>query len=551
MGQFKRAFVFIIAMIVSLVIVATPSFADESSRVLVENSWRFQDGQSITLEEDSEDAGISAYSLSRLPDGVTAQGIDVSEHQGNINWDAVKASGVDFAILRVGFGAPSFGGRTDYQFQRNISECERLGIPYGIYLYSYAWDDGQAADEAAFVISNIAGHSPQLPIYYDLEDNSIIADGRQGGIASRASVFCNRILNAGYKVGIYANLNWFNNILTDPVFNSPSWDHWIAQYNYQCDYAGKYSFWQYASDGSVDGISGSVDMNYAYGATGVMSDQDKAAWEINSYYEAHSAQLGNKDGGIVHEGTYSYLKCELGRVYWTKKSGAHSICGLFFQKWCDLGMESSELGLPVGDETSSSSNGSGSAQDFQNGSLHWTDEYGFVSVRSGAIRSEYVSRGWQAGPLGWPVAEAEALPGGGSQQRFQNGTIVTSSKGTFEIDGEMLDLWTSLGGVDGLGYPLSNAAWFPQNGGGYSTDFERGSIAWTSSHHAVSVRSGAIRSEYVRRGWQAGPLGWPVAEAEALPGGGFQQRFQNGVLRDLGCQTGSSPSLTYLLGISQ
>ena len=60
-----------------------------------------------------------------------------------------------------------------------------------------------------------------------------------------------------------------------------------------------------------------------------------------------------------------------------------------------------------------------------------------VSVRSGAIRSEYVRRGWQAGPLGWPVAEAEALPGGGSQQRFQNGTIVTSSKGTFEMDGEM------------------------------------------------------------------------------------------------------------------
>ena len=86
-------------------------------------------------------------------------------------------------------------------------------------------------------------------------------------------------------------------------------------------------------------------------------------------------------------------------------------------------MESSELGLPVGDETSSSSNGSGSAQDFQNGSLHWTNEYGFVSVRSGAIRSEYVRRGWQAGPLGWPVAEDEALPGGGSQQRFQNGVL--------------------------------------------------------------------------------------------------------------------------------
>ena len=313
MGQFKRAFVFIIAMVVSLVVVATPSFADESSRVLVENSWRFHDGQLITPEDDSEDAGISAYSLSRLPDGVTAQGIDVSEHQGNINWDAVKASGVDFAILRVGFGAPSFGGRTDYQFQRNISECERLGIPYGIYLYSYAWDDGQAADEAAFVISSIAGHSPQLPIYYDLEDNSIIADGRQGGVASRASVFCNRIINAGYKVGIYANLNWFNNVLTDPVFNSPSWDHWIAQYNYQCDYAGKYSFWQYASDGSVDGISGSVDMNYAY--ITIESNEDK--WDrADELAAAHSSDLP--------DGTYTVASLVSGSTVFDAGMGGRS-----------------------------------------------------------------------------------------------------------------------------------------------------------------------------------------------------------------------------------
>lgn len=80
-------------------------------------------------------------SLETLSDGVTAQGIDVSEHQGRINWDAVKASGIDFANLRGGFGAPSFDGRVDYQFNPNISECERLGIPYGVYIYSYARDD--------------------------------------------------------------------------------------------------------------------------------------------------------------------------------------------------------------------------------------------------------------------------------------------------------------------------------------------------------------------------------------------------------------------------
>ncbi len=114
------------------------------------------------------------------------------------------------------------------------------------------------------VISCLSGHNPRLPVYYDLEDNSIIAEGRQAGLASRAQVFCNAISAAGFKPGIYANLNWFNNILTDPVFKSSAWDHWIAQYNWRCDYTGKYSFWQYASNGRVPGISGNVDMNYAY-----------------------------------------------------------------------------------------------------------------------------------------------------------------------------------------------------------------------------------------------------------------------------------------------
>ena len=250
-------------MLVSISMFLFPSNA-RAAQALVENSWRYEDGQLVAEDVSPEEDGIALLSLETLPDGVTAQGIDVSEHQGRINWDAVKASGIDFAILRVGFGAPSFGGRVDYQFNRNISECERLGIPYGVYIYSYAWDDQQAADEASMVINCLSGHNPRLPVYYDLEDNSIIADGRQAGLASRAQVFCNSISAAGFKPGIYANLNWFNSILTDSVFKSSSWDHWIAQYNPRCDYTGNYSFWQYSSSGKVSGINGNVDMNYAY-----------------------------------------------------------------------------------------------------------------------------------------------------------------------------------------------------------------------------------------------------------------------------------------------
>ena len=300
----------------------------EAARSLVENSWRYEDGQLVAEDASSEEDGIALLSMDILPDGATAQGIDVSEHQGRIDWNAVKASGIDFAILRVGFGAPSWGGRVDYQFNRNISECERLGIPYGVYIYSYAFDNQQAADEASMVIDCLSGHNPRLPVYYDLEDKTIIADGRQSGIASRAQIFCNKISSAGYKPGIYANLNWFNNILTDPVFKSGSWDHWIAQYNSQCHYTGSYSFWQYTSRGKVSGISGNVDMNYAY------VDVSLYYWQLKEgtwYYATSDGKAYT--GWLFQSGTWYWLdpsthamatglhECN-GSLYWFNSSGA-------------------------------------------------------------------------------------------------------------------------------------------------------------------------------------------------------------------------------------
>lgn len=300
----------------------------EAARSLVENSWRYEDGQlvaEVLLPKKME----ALLSMDILPDGATAQGIDVSEHQGRIDWNAVKASGIDFAILRVGFGAPSWGGRVDYQFNRNISECERLGIPYGVYIYSYAFDNQQAADEASMVIDCLSGRNPRLPVYYDLEDKTIIADGRQSGIASRAQIFCNKISSAGYKPGIYANLNWFNNILTDPVFKSGSWDHWIAQYNSQCHYTGSYSFWQYTSRGKVSGISGNVDMNYAY------VDVSLYYWQLKEgtwYYATSDGKAYT--GWLCQGGTWYWLEPDVGgamatglhecngSLYWFNSSGA-------------------------------------------------------------------------------------------------------------------------------------------------------------------------------------------------------------------------------------
>ena len=331
-GMVKHIKLFLLALTLLMLtpnsMLLFPSNA-EAAQFPVENSWRYEDGQLVDEDASSEEDGIALLSMDVLPDGATAQGIDVSEHQGRIDWDAVKASGIDFAILRVGFGAPSFRGRVDYQFNRNISECERLGIPYGVYIYSYAFDNQQAADEASMVIDCLSGHNPRLPVYYDLEDNKIIADGRQSGIASRAQTFCKKISAAGYKPGIYANLNWFNNILTDPVFKSGSWDHWIAQYNSQCDYTGNYSFWQYKSNGKVPGINGNVDMNFAY------VDVSLYHWQLIDstwYYAASNGKAYT--GWLFQGGTWYWLDPDAGgamatglhecngSMYWFNSSGA-------------------------------------------------------------------------------------------------------------------------------------------------------------------------------------------------------------------------------------
>ena len=141
--------------------------------------------------------------------------------------------------------------------------------------------------------------------------------------------FCNRISAAGYEPGIYANLNWFNNILTDSVFKSSSWDHWIAQYNSQCDYTGNYSFWQYKSNGKVPGINGNVDMNYAY------VDVSLYHWQLIDstwYYAASNGKAYT--GWLFQSGTWYWLEPDAGgamatglhecngSLYWFNSSGA-------------------------------------------------------------------------------------------------------------------------------------------------------------------------------------------------------------------------------------
>ena len=266
-------------------------------------SWRYQDGlllpeSAINTQSDTSENGIVLFSgglhtwskqnntyycsNGTSVSGAKAMGVDVSQWQGSIDWAAAKADGVEFAIIRCGWGSDYSDQDDNYVFQ-NIKGCQENGIPFGIYLFSYAYNDAMAASEAAHVLRvlNEAGLGPtdlDYPVYYDLEceingkgkpgvDARVSMDGNDHPLSnsqleSMANTFCSAISNAGFQPGIYANLNWWNNFLNGSAFDQ--WPRWVAQYNYRCDYSGSYGIWQRMSQGDINGIKVNVDVNFDF-----------------------------------------------------------------------------------------------------------------------------------------------------------------------------------------------------------------------------------------------------------------------------------------------
>ena len=178
------------------------------------NSWRFENGQLIGgLDDESARSGnFRARAMNALPEGATAQGIDVSEFQYQINWDAVKASGVDFAIIRIGW----WNNGVDKYFERNVAECERLGIPWGAYLYSYSMDAEDAASEANHAIDlmnqmKAKGYTPDLPVYLDLEDKEVPL-GRGEARDHLEHLQRQDCRQTGYEPGVYASARWWKKL---------------------------------------------------------------------------------------------------------------------------------------------------------------------------------------------------------------------------------------------------------------------------------------------------------------------------------------------------
>ena len=192
-------------------------------------------------------------------------GIDISEFNGKIDWEKVKKSRtVDFAIIRssLGWTDGDVELRRDKRFIENVAGCERWGIPYGIYHYSYCLVPDNAKKEAEYVIRNIEGTRPSMGVWYDIEDNKQIPLGK-AALTQITKTFCETLYSAGYDVGIYSYLAWLNQYLDmDALSDYPVW---VAQVNVkEPTYTKPYVMWQYSWNGSIDGIKGNVDLNKNY-----------------------------------------------------------------------------------------------------------------------------------------------------------------------------------------------------------------------------------------------------------------------------------------------
>ena len=201
-----------------------------------------------------------------LQQGSGKNGIDVSSHQGNIDWSSVKAAGINFAIIRVGYRGSKSGVLVeDSCFKKNIQGATANGINVGVYFFTQAVTEAEAVEEASMALSLCSGYNLAYPIFVDTENGS--GGARANGLdkATRTacvSAFCKTVANGGRKAGVYASKSWYNNKIDASAFSS--YFIWVAQYNTTCTYKGKYNMWQYSSKGSVPGIKGNVDVNIAY-----------------------------------------------------------------------------------------------------------------------------------------------------------------------------------------------------------------------------------------------------------------------------------------------
>lgn len=272
--------------------------AEAISYYIDDNGALATSAQSVVLE--SQECVITDW---ENPNDELAFGIDVSVWNGSINWSKAK-NDIDFVILRIGFATT-----LDNRFLEYAENCEKYGIPYGVYLYSYGLTAAETKAEAEFCINTLKqyGFKPQLPIWYDMEDSTqeaLSTSLKESLVVS----FCDTIAAAGYQPGFYGFTRWFSSSFQANYLSSIP--QWIAQIdgfssNGTATYDGGTWLWQYSWKGSISGIDGDVDCNYAYCEIPGFSS-DTTYLSKCTYYPAYADAVTNTSSTIRQYPASSY-----------------------------------------------------------------------------------------------------------------------------------------------------------------------------------------------------------------------------------------------------
>ena len=261
------------------------------------------------------------------------KGIDVSAWQGDIAWSTVVDYGMDFAILRI----TEAGNVIDSKFERNFAGCEQYGIPVGVYKYSYAMNIAEVQSEARKVVSVLNGRKIQFPVFLDLEWNNQRVLGAEG-VHRLAEAFEEIITAAGYKFGIYCNVDWYNTMICSHL---KKYDFWIARYPSNDDGWLQERLrpsvgvgWQYSSKAKIPGINGNVDRDVFYkDYTDKEEDEHMGLWEKTKqllddqvgYLEKRSSS--NLDSKTGNAGYNNYTK-------YSRDVNSMGLMGCQGQPWC-------------------------------------------------------------------------------------------------------------------------------------------------------------------------------------------------------------------------
>lgn len=193
--------------------------------------------------------------------------LDISVHQGKVDFNKMKAAGVKGVIIRCGYTGwgSTKSKQKDAKFEENYKKAKEVGLPVGVYWYSCASTEAEAIEEANLTLEYIKGKQIDYPVYFDSEDSHWQRPLSASELSKVAKAFCETIEKVGYYVGIYASTSWLNDELDMSFLKD--YDVWVAQYNTRCTYTGNYGMWQYSSkgNGATYGCSSTyVDMNHCY-----------------------------------------------------------------------------------------------------------------------------------------------------------------------------------------------------------------------------------------------------------------------------------------------